>query len=78
MHIQIKLNIHIFQLEKKLGNKYEHVHEPMIFFGGESLLFCEISFEKNVECQMCFTSAIFFLYKMKKNQKKYWCKHINK
>jgi hypothetical protein len=31
MHIQIEFNIQIFQLEKKLDNKYEHLHEPMVF-----------------------------------------------
>ncbi len=55
-------------LKKNLGNKYELVHEPMVFLVVSLCYFVKF-LEENVECQMCFTSAIFFLYKMKKNTK---------
>ncbi len=55
-------------LKKKLGNKYEHVHEPMVFLVVNFCYFVKFLSEK-CWVSMYFTRAIFFLYKMKKNTK---------
>ncbi len=42
-----------FQLEKNFGQKHEHLRINSSI-DSKFLLFCEISFENNVQCKMCF------------------------
>jgi hypothetical protein len=61
----------IFQLEKKLG-KNMNIYELIVSIDSKFLLFCEISFENNVQFKMGFLNNKVLLvqnenYEMTKN-----------
>jgi len=65
-------------LKKKLGNKYEHVHEPMIFLVVSLWYFEKFLLRKMLSVKRVLLVQLFSCTKWKKIQKEYRCKHINK
>ncbi len=56
-------------LKKKLGNKYEHVHEPMVFLVVNFCYFVKFLFRKMLSVNVFYQCNVFLLQNEKKYQK---------
>jgi hypothetical protein len=63
-------------LKKNLGNKYEHVREPLVFLVVSLCHFVKFLLRKMLSAKRVLLMQYFSCTKWKKIQKKYWCKHI--